>query len=339
MRHFFLILTMLAYLPPPASKAVIAQEAGSVTRRARRDVASRTVNSEGREAAERALARLRVLRDGWNDVNRQFIKQDFVAAQRLDGRDYQVQYLEAKAVVGEALQILPKGELRTAIEQAMDIFDDLEAITKIFNKTSPFTTNVRVVDIFPYLKKYNVPYESGVTRTLSGLTLHQDFVMSYILPLRYARVNRIEVLLGGKAKPIPPPPTYEQMFHVPAIKPPIDRSSVSVESLKGMVRQAIEARVRGNQSLMRALLDDQFMFYALQGRQWDRERFLRSVSPDSMVKGFEIEQAELSFRQEAPVLTTVVRYESLRGEFKSFNNTFTFVNRNGKWLIIRWRAF
>jgi hypothetical protein len=81
------------------------------------------------------------------------------------------------------------------------------------------------------------------------------------------------------------------------------------------------------------------MFYALQGRQWDRERFLRSISPDSMVKGFEIERAELSFRQEAPVITTVIRYESLRGESKSFNNTFTFVNRNGKWLIIRWRAF
>lgn len=339
MRHFFLILTMLVYLLPSASKAITAQEAGSVTRRTGTSTASRSASAEGREAAERALARLRVLRDGWNDVNRQFIKQDFVAAQRLDGREYAVQYLEAKAAVGDALQVLPKGELRTAIEQAMDIFDDLEEITKIFNKTSPITTSVRVVDIFPYLKKYNVPYESGVSRVISSLTLHQDFVMSYILPLRYARVNRVEVLLGGKAKPIPPPPTYEQMFHVPAIKPTIDRSSINADTLKGIVRQAIEAKVWGNQSLMRDLLDEQFMFYALQGRQWDRDRFLRSISPDSMVKGFEIERAELSFRQEAPVLTTIIRYESLRGEFKSFNNTFTFVNRNGKWLIIRWRAF
>jgi len=339
MRHCFLILIMLAYLLPPASKAITAQEAGSVTRRTRTSTASRSVSAEGREAAERALTRLRLLRDGWNDVNRQFIKQGFTYAERLDSRAYEVQYLEAKAAVGEALQVLPKGELRTAIEQAMDIFDDLEAITKIFNKTALFTTNVRVADIFPYLKKYNVPYESGVSRATSSLTLHQDFVMSYILPLRYARVNRVEVLLGGKAKPIPPPPTYEQMFHVPAMKPTLDRSSINVDVLKGIVRQAIEARVRGNQSLMRDLLDDQFMFDALQGRQWDRERFLRSVSPDPMVKGFEIVQAQLSFRQEAPILAIVVRYESLRGEFKSFNNTFTFVNRNGKWLIIRWRAF
>ncbi|HEX8000883.1 MAG TPA: hypothetical protein VF528_21050 [Pyrinomonadaceae bacterium] len=282
---------------------------------------------------------MRVLRDGWNDVNLQFIKQGFTYAERFDPRLYAVQYLEAKAAVGETLRVLPKGELRSAIEQAMDIFDDLEAITEIFRKTSPFTTDVRVTDIFPYLKKYNIPYESGVMRVSYGLILHQDFVMSYILPFRYAKVNRIEVLLGGRAQPIPPPPTYEQMFHVPAMKPPIDRSSVSVDALKGIARQAIEAKVRGNQTLLRDLLDDQFMFYALQGRQWDRERFFRSISPDPMVKNFKIERAELSFRQEAPVLTTVIKYESLRGEFKSFNNTFTFVNRNGKWLIIRWRAF
>jgi hypothetical protein len=297
------------------------------------------VSDEGREAAEQALARLRVLRDGWNDVNRQFIKQSFVAAQRLDSRAYEVQYLEAKSAIGNALQVLPRGELRTAIEQAIDIFDDLEAITQIFRKKSPLTVTVRVTDVFLYLKKYNVPYESSVSRANYGLILHQDFVMSYILPLRYARVNRVEVILGGKAKPIPPPPTYEQMFRVPTPKPPINRSSISVDALKGIIRQAIEARVRGNQTLLRDLLDDQFVFYALQGRQWDRDRFVRSISLDPLVKGFEIEHAELGFRQEAPVLTTVIKYESLRGEFKSFNNTFTFVNRNGKWLIARWRAF
>jgi hypothetical protein len=300
---------------------------------------ARVINPEERQAAEQALKRLRVLRDGWNDVNRQFIKQGFISARKLDSRVYEVQYLEAKAAVSDTLQVLPKGDLRMAIAQAMDVFDDLEAITKIFRKNSPLTTDVRVTDIFPYLKKYNVPYESGVTRVSYGLILHQDFVMSYILPLRYARVNQIEVLLGGKAKTIPPPPRYEQMFRVPAPKPTIDRSSISMDALKGIIRQAIEARVWGNQALMRGLLDDQFMFYALQERQWDKERFLRTISPNPMVKSFEIEQAELSFRQEAPVLTTVIRYESLRGEFKSFNNTFTFVNRNGKWLIAKWRAF
>jgi hypothetical protein len=302
-------------------------------------ITSVKIGVEQQKAAERALQRLRVLRDGWNDVNRQYIRPNFVVGRKLAASSYEVQYLEAKSDVSAALEVLPKGELHTTIKQAMELFDDMEEIQKIFDKTSPLSTNVRIADIFTYLKKYNVPYESGVSRASYGLTLHQDFVMSYILPLRYARVNRVEVLLGGKAKPVPAPPTFEQMVRVPATKPTIDRSSISIETLQGIVRQAIEARVRGNQNLMRDLLDDQFMFYALQGRQWDRERFLRSISPDPMVKSFEIESAELSFRQEAPVLTTVIRYESFRGEFKSFNNTFTFVNHNGKWLIARWRAF
>src|SRR2546423_1444683 len=285
-----------------------------------------------------ALAGLQALRNGWKDENRRFIKQDFVAAQRLDPREYEVQYLEAKTAVGDALQVLPKGELRAAIEQAMDIFDDLEAITEIFNKTSPFSTNVRVADVFPYLKKYNVPYESGVSRATSALTLHQDFVMSYILPVRYARVNRVEVLLAGRAKPVPPPPTYEQMFRVPKQKPPLDRASVKADELKEVARRALEARLRGDRALMGALLDDQFYFYGPEGRRLDKQMYLQKMSADQAAKTFEVKRAELSFSNDTPVLKTVVRYESFLGQSKSFNNTFHFVNRDGRWLIDAWLA-
>jgi hypothetical protein len=276
------------------------------------------------------------LRDGWNDVNRQFIKQNFVAAQKLDPRAYEVQYLEAKTAVGDAFQALPKGELRTAIKQSIDIFDDLEEITKIFHKNSPFTTNVRVADIFTYLKKYNVPYESGATRASYGLTLHQDFVMSYILPLRYARVNRIEVLLGGKSKPVPPPPTYEQMFRVPS--PPV-RPNVGVEELKRIARRALEARLRGNRVQMNILLDNAFVYYGLRGIELNKEQYIGKLIPDPNVQAFEFEQADMSFRQEVPILTTRVRYESYRGEFRSFKNTYTFINRGNGWRIATWRSF
>src|SRR5437588_1621319 len=142
MRRHILILIVLTYSLLPAGVSVIAQKTGHVAGRARTSAAaSRPVSAEGREAAERALTRLRVLRDGWNDVNRQFIMEHFVAAQKLDSRAYEVQYLEAKTAVGDALLVLPKGELHTAIEQAMDIFDDLEAITEIFRKNSAFSTN------------------------------------------------------------------------------------------------------------------------------------------------------------------------------------------------------
>ncbi len=297
------------------------------------------IDIEKQKVVESALKRLRILRDGWNDVNREFIKPDFVVGSKHASRDYEVQYLEAKSDVAAALEILHKGQLHTAIKQAMELFDDLEEIEKIFDKKSPFTTGVHVSDIFPYLKKYKVPYESGIIKNSYGLTLHQDFVMSYILPLRYARVNRIEVLLGGKVEPIPPSPTYEQMFRVPAARPMLDRASVRQEVLKDIIRRAIEAKLRGDKARISHLLDDLFIFSARQGRQWDKEGFLKTISLDPTVKGFEIEQTELSFRQEAPVITIIVKYESLKGEFKSFSNTFMFVNQNGRWLIARWRSF
>jgi hypothetical protein len=333
MKYWLTLLSITAcmfLISHPVTKAQAARHSNQPLNTAR------VLNSGQRQAAEQALARLQVLRDGWNDVNRQFINQNYVAARKLNSQEYEVQYLEAKTSVGKALQVLPRGELRTAIEQAMDIFDDLEAITEIFRKKSPLTTNVRVTEVFSYLKKYNVPYESGVTRENYGLMLHKDFVMSYILPLRYARVNHVEVLLGGKMQPMPPPPTYEQMFRVP---PAPIRPNITAEELKEIVRQAIEARLHGDRSQMSALLDSRFTFYGLRGVELNEEEYLRSLAYDPSVKRFDLEQADLIFRQDVPILSTRVKYESPTSEFRSFKNTFTFVKRDGKWLISTWKAF
>jgi hypothetical protein len=288
-----------------------------------------------RQAAEQALARLRALRSGWHDVNRQFIDSHFVRAQKYDGRAYAIQYLEAKDAVGNALQILPRSELRAAIQHAMDIFEDLELITEIFRKSSPITTNVRVTAVFPYLKKYNVPYEKGVTTGDYALMLHQDFVLSYILPLRFALVNRVEALLGGKVEALPPLPTYEQMFGVPK-QPAIPK--VTAEELKEIARQAIDARLQGNRERMQLLLDVNFLAYGREGVVWDKEFYLRKMAPDGTVKGFEIVQSELRVWNYRPSLSVEVRYESLLGKFKTAKYAFTFADGNGKWLIASWRS-
>lgn len=333
-RLFPLLVTL--YLIFSAHLSTSAQEASTRRRKQSTLTSSEKIGIEQQKAAERALARLRVLRDGWNDVNRQFIKNDFVAARKRDPHLYEVQYLEAKKAVGDTLQILPQGELRTAIEQAMDLFDDLEMITGIFDKSSPLTTDIRVADIFPYLKKYNIPYESAVMRKSYGLTLYQDFVMSYILPIRYARVNRVEVLLGGEIKPVPPPPTYQQMFRVPPV--PV-QPNVSAEELKEIARKAIEARLHGDKSGLSVLLDGSFTFQALRGSELNKEQYLIKVIADPTVKSFEIEPADLIIYQAVPRLETRVKYQSFTNELRSYQNVFTFVLRNGQWLIAKWRSY
>jgi hypothetical protein len=160
---------MLANLLPPASKAITAQEAGSVTRRTRTSIASRSVSAEGRVAAERALARLRVLRDGWNDVNRQFIKQDFVAAQRLAGREYEVQYLEAKAAVGDALQVLPKGEvllLRIFALECIGIFHECLLVVEALYRRDAYPLQLH------YVQGRRIPHWLIEESTEGELTVH-----------------------------------------------------------------------------------------------------------------------------------------------------------------------
>lgn len=313
-----------------------AQARGHATKQAN---STGEVNAAGRQAAMQALARLQALRDGWNDVNRAYILRNFEMGQKLNPSDYKLQYLEARLAVAEASDKLPKTELRTAISQAMELFDDLEDLEKIFEKKSPLTTSVYVSDIFYYLKKYHVPYEDGMEQGVLGFQLHKDFVLSYILPQRYALVNRVEVLLGGRPTPVPPPPTYEQMFRVPKQKPPLDRASVKAEELKEVARRALEARLRGDRAAMGVLLEDDFVFSGLEGRRWDKEQYLRHMSPDPTVKGFTIERAELGFRGDVPALSTTVRYESFMGGVKRYENTFTFDRRDGKWLISGWRPF
>jgi hypothetical protein len=296
------------------------------------------VNAAGRQAATQALARLQALRDGWNDVNRAYIVRNFEMGQKLNPSAYELQYLETKVTVAEALDKLPKTELRTAILQAMELFDDLEDLEKIFEKKSPLATTIYISDVFYYLKKYHVPYEEGMEQGIFGFKLHKDFVLSYVLPQRYALVNRVEVLLGGKPAPVPPPPTYEQMFSVPKQKPPLDRASVKAGELKEIARQALEARLHGDRTQMSALLDDQFSFYGPEGQHLDKQMYLQKMRADPAVKAFEIERAELSFWDDTPVLATTVMYESFLGQFKSFKNTFHFVNRGGRWLIAAWLA-
>lgn len=321
-----------------AGVTVAAQDTGTRARRGAPSASPKSIGTEGREAAARALMRLRALRDGWNDVNRAFISRDRELGRKINAATYELQYMEAREDVARARAVLPGSELSTALAQAMGVFDDLEELWRIFDKRSPVTTLVGVADVFPYLKKYRVPYEEGMEPGATGYRLHKDFVLSYVLPRRYALVNRVEVLLGGESKPVPPPPTYEQMYRVPNPVPPLDRSRVKLDELKGIARRALEARRRGDRAAMSALLDDRFQFNGRGGRLWDKGTYLGKMEIDPTVKSFEIERAELRFSEDEPILAVLVNYELYLGGSRGFKNTFHFVDRGGRWLIRAWMS-
>src|SRR2546421_3345936 len=117
----------------------------------------RTLSQRDAALAQNALAKLRVLRDGWRDVDPELIWRNNVMGGKID-RDYELHLLEAKDAVGEALSALPDGPLKEAIRSAMDMFLDLEEIHRIFNKgLAGITTSAKVSDIYPYVKSIRSP--------------------------------------------------------------------------------------------------------------------------------------------------------------------------------------
>lgn len=92
-------------------------------------------------------------------------------------------------------------------------------------------------------------------------------------------------------------------------------------------------------SLRQHNLDNGFMFYGREGREWTKEMYLQKMTPDPTVKGIGVEKAELKILNSQPTLSTTIRYESFMGKFKIFKNTFHFVNHYGKWMIEAWNSF
>ena len=309
--------------------------------------------SEGDVAlARNALAKLRVLRDGWRDVDPELIWRNNVMGAKTD-RDYELHLLEAKDAVGEALRALPEGALKEAIGSAMDVFLDLEEIHKVFNKgLAGITTSAKVSDIYPYVKKYSIPYQ--------GNDIHKDRVYAVVLPIRRERVNRIITLLGGAPDPTPVDErlvelkfwnsiakgTNPEDFESYLAKYPNGRFAAEarartregeriLKELTAVINQLVQARRHGKKELLDALLDDDYR--GNRGAQ-TKAQALAEARPDTSVRSYEIEDVRLGFEGEKPVVTFTVKYVSFDSRVARFVNTCTFVTRQGRWRVLKWEA-
>lgn len=320
--------------------------------RAQTPAPKRSLSERERALAQNALSKLRILRDGWRDVDPELVWRNAVMGGKTD-REYELHLLEAKDAVNEALMGLPDGALKEAIRSAMDVFLDLEEIYRIFNKgLASITTVTKVTDIYPYVKKYSVPYQ--------GNDIHKDKVYMVLLPIRRERINRIISMLGGTPEAAPVDEKMVELkfwnsianstnpadFEAYLAKYPNGRNvgrakALTTEGrrihqeLADIARQVIEAGRRGDKATLDAWLADDYV-----GRRdwhtYTKARTLFETKVDMSVRSYEIEKTDLGFKGENALLTATVKYESYDSRTARYANQFTFTRRQGQWKIIAW---
>jgi tetratricopeptide (TPR) repeat protein len=150
----------------------------------------------------------------------------------------------------------------------------------------------------------------------------------------------------GNRKSTPVSPTIATAIGVTAVPqpreaapPPRPDPKATHNELLPLLRQTIRARVEGDSSAMSALLADDFTMLIDRYRKLDKGAYLAELTGARDVMLYVLERAELGFdSMNNPVMTSVVRYRSLRSQNARFENIFTYVKRQGNWQIASWRS-
>ncbi len=151
------------------------------------------------QASLQMLERLRAFRDCWSDPY-MIIAGDDPRAENdalflRCGDQYSLRWAELQDAAAQALGSVKNRALSRQINAAIATFTDLESLHSLFNSRAYFMQrDVRVSDIFPIVRKYNIPYWDN---RISKVAVYQA-----MMPLRRTHIDELARLIGN-----PPPDT------------------------------------------------------------------------------------------------------------------------------------
>ena len=154
--------------------------------------ASRT-RSEA-EASLQALARLRALRDCWSDPY-MIIAADDSRSENDSlylrcGDQYSLRWAELQDAAEHSMRSINDRALRREISAAMESFNDLDSLHRLFNSRAYFMTrDIRVSDIFPIIRKYKIHYKEN---RISKVTVYK-----VMMPFRRTHIDQLARLIGN----------------------------------------------------------------------------------------------------------------------------------------------
>jgi hypothetical protein len=167
--------------------------------------ASRGITED--QASLQMLERLRAFRDCWSDPY-MIIAGDDPRAENdalflRCGDQYSLRWAELQEATAQALGSVKDRAISRQINAAIATFTDLESLHHLFNSRAYFMTrDVRVSDIFPIVRKYNIPYKEN---RISKVTVYQA-----MMPLRRTHIDELAKLLDNAPRDTNPTLTPAQ---------------------------------------------------------------------------------------------------------------------------------
>lgn len=356
-----IILFILAVGPGPS--------AGQSSRKSGHANSAATNPSEA-AALLQVLARLRTFRDCWSDPYIVIRGDD----PRLEndslylrcGEQYALRWAELQDAAAHAMRSVNDPILNRRINKAMQTFNDLDRLQRIFNSRPYFMTNdVRVVDIFSIVRKYDIPYKES---RISKVTVYQA-----MMPLRRTHIDELAKLIRNAPPDTNPTLTREQTanaeddrdwsivtrqqqgydwylrrhpqgLHAAEASDLISRQgeireeqeaqlAKTRDELASVTQDVIKAYVRGDKAMFEGLLASNFPSRAV---------YIARLRAQPNVLSFEIRNFDLRpspTDEDGYRAKMDVQYRGLLNQqLREFHNTITYQKNNGRWQIIDWHS-
>jgi hypothetical protein len=272
---------------------------------------------------------------------------------------------ELQEAVGLAQISVRNQSISRQITAAMEVFNDLDILRRLFNSSVYFLIrDVRVSDIFPIVRKYNIRYQEN---RIAKVTVYDS-----MMPFRRTHIDALAALIGNAPPDNNPTLTcteaavaaddltwsfvdrqkdgynwylgrYPQGRHAAEARSLIGRQGEIREAqeaelakirdeLSSITHKVFEAYVRGDRAAFERLLGGNFPSRAL---------YIARLRAQPNVRSFEIQNFEVRpspIDPESYRIKVNVQYRSLSDEKREYHNTITYRRVQGSWQIIEWRS-
>jgi len=319
------------------------------------------------EAAGDVLARLRALRDCWSDPymvptgDDPRVEND--SLYRVCDDNYQLRLVEARDVVWHSESKISNRTVRGEILAAMEVFDDLDTLYRLFERRDYyFTSVVRVSDIYQIVRKYNIQYQQDA---ISKVTVYRA-----VIPARRPHIDRLAALIPGAPRDENPTLTQDQATAAvddldwsiakrqgqgydwylrrhpqgrhadeaerllgqskAALSEQAKRLAALKDELAPTVRETIRAYVFGDKDAFERLLAPEFP---------RRANYIAHLRPQPEVLSFEITDLTVepaTHGSEHYMARVRVLYVGTGDRRRMYDNRITYAKNGGRWQIVEW---